>query len=273
LGARGEKGSGQAGKGQQGKQTAHEGSCGCRGLILLQIEEHLPLRRQGIEAPALVVLEDGLHHFFRFVNHLNQIQILGGNHVFAHQPILEPVQQAPPEGFMDQDQGNLAAFAGLDQGQGFQQFVQGAEAPGHDHVGAGALHKHEFAGEKVAKGLGNVLERVGYLFVGQLDVEAHGRAFAEIGALVGRFHNARTAAGNHREARVGQEPGDFFRLHVVGRIRGHPGAAEDGNGGPDGGQPFGGLNEFCHNAEYPPGFPGRVSRIRGIGAMGAGHAG
>jgi hypothetical protein len=47
------------------------------------------------------------------------------------------------------------------------------------------------------------------LLVRQFDVQADRRRLAGVRALVGRFHDAGAAAGDHREAGVGQFAGDF----------------------------------------------------------------
>ncbi len=145
---------------------------------------------------------------------------------------------------MDQDDGNLAGLAGLHQGQGFHQFVQGAEPSRHHHVGGGEFDEHHLAGEEMAECLADVLVGVGMLFVGQLDVEADAGGLAEVGPLVGRLHDAGASAGDDRKARVGQQTGDLLGEHIVGVVVGHPGAAEYGNRRADGGQAFGGLDEF-----------------------------
>jgi len=40
----------------------------------------------------------------------------------------------------------------------------------------------------------------------QLDIKTDARGFAGIGAFVGGFHDARSAAGDHRETSVGKRP-------------------------------------------------------------------
>jgi hypothetical protein len=91
--------------------------------------------------------------------------------------------------------------------------------------------------------------------MGKLDVQAHTGRFAEEGPLVGGFHHPRPAAGNHREAGVGQFAGDVFREDVIGRIGLDAGAAEDADGRADGRQALGGLHELGHDLEHAPGLP------------------
>ena len=200
--------------------------------------------RGGLEAAGFVILEDGGHHVLGLVDDLHQVQVVGADHALLHQAFPEPLDQAVPERLVHQDDGNLAGFAGLHQGQGFHQLVQGAEAPGHHHVGGGEPDEHHLAGEEVAEGLADVLIGIGVLFVGQLDVEADAGGLAEVGTLVGGFHDAGAAAGNHRKAGVGQQAGGLFGERVIGMVGRGAGAAENGYRRADGGQPFGGLDEF-----------------------------
>jgi hypothetical protein len=157
--------------------------------------------------------------------------------------------------------GNAPGLAGLHQGQGLHQLVQGTEAAGHDHVGAGELHEHDLAGEEMTEGLADVLEGVGALLVGKLDVQADAGGLAEEGPLVGRLHDPRPAAGDHREPGVRQLAGDGLGEHVIGRVGLDAGAAEDAHRRADGRQPLGGLHELGHDLEHAPGLPGGEPRL------------
>ena len=104
------------------------------------------LFRQLAEAVCFVMVEDGRDHRVGIVDHLDQVHVFGIDHVLRHQPRTEPVEQAGPELRADQDQRDAWSLAGLDQAEGFQQFVQRAEAAGHHHIRGGDLDEHVLAG-------------------------------------------------------------------------------------------------------------------------------
>ena len=56
----------------------------------------------------------------------------------------------------DQDDGEIVDFSGLDEGQGFKEFIQGAEPAGKDNEGRGVADEHEFPCEEVPEGHGHV---------------------------------------------------------------------------------------------------------------------
>ena len=88
--------------------------------------------------------------------------------------------------------------------------------PGMHHVGGGEFDEHDLAREKMLESLGDILVADCRLLVRQLDVEADAGRFAEKGAPVGRLHDARAAAGNHRKAGVGEQARDFLGEQVIG---------------------------------------------------------
>ncbi len=63
----------------------------------------------------------------------------------------EPVDQAGPIVPTDQDDGETGDLPGLDQGEGFEQLIQSAQAAGEDDEAAGVLDEHRLASEEVAK--------------------------------------------------------------------------------------------------------------------------
>jgi hypothetical protein len=86
----------------------------------------------------------------------------------------------------------------------------------------------------------------------QVDVEPDREAITVEGALVGRFHHARPAAGDNGEAGVGEQARGFLGELVVGRARLDPRAAEHRDRGTDAGEALGRLEELCHNSEQLP---------------------
>ena len=96
------------------------------------------------------------------------------------------------------------------------------------------------------------------------DVQADRGGASAVRSAVDRFHEAGAAAGDDREAGIGQQSRNEFRLLVVIVMRLHARAAEHAHRWADTAQPLSGDGEFCHNAEYPPRFlpVGRVHRLR-----------
>jgi hypothetical protein len=195
-----------------------------------------------------------------FVDDLDQVHVLGRDHFLIDQRAPQPVDQAAPEGFVHQDDGNAARLARLHQRQRLHQLVHRAEAAGQYDIGGSELHEHDLAREEMAEGLADVLVGIAGLFVRQLDVQPDRQRLAEIGALVGRLHDARSATGDHGEPCVGQLARGFLGERVVRMPRRHSRAAEHRHRRADMGKAFCRLDELCHNPEDPP----RLARGPGL---------
>src|SRR5205823_4488019 len=142
---------------------------------------------------------------------------------------------------------------GLDQGEGLEHLVEGAEAAGEEDEAFGVLHEHGLAAEKVTEVEGDVDVRVGALLFGQLDVAADGQAVGLVGAAVGGLHDAGSAAGDDGEAGLGQASAEVAGsgVHRVGF--GRACRAEHGDGGPDVGEYVEGVDVLAGNAQHAPG--------------------
>ena len=81
----------------------------------------------------------------------------------------------------------------------------------------------------------------------QHDIEADGGTASGKRALVGRLHNPRPAAGNHREARIREAAGNQFGQQVVGMVYRRARAAVYTDGGINGAQFFACLDELRHD--------------------------
>ena len=104
----------------------------------------------------------------------------------------------------------------LDEGQRLEELVERAEAAREEDERLGRLHEHRLPGVEVAERHADVAVRVQVLLVRQLDVEADGDAARLLGAAVGRFHDARTAAGDNGEAGVDGKSSETPRVLVPG---------------------------------------------------------
>ncbi|MNZ95789.1 hypothetical protein D3C78_1149570 [compost metagenome] len=119
------------------------------------------------------------------------------------------------------------AFAGLDQCQYFQRFIQGTEATRAQHEGIGFLDEEQLAGEEEVEGqqAGRAVDSgVGMLFEGQGNVEP--QAVCQSGTLMGGGHDAATGASDDHHVRARQR-GTEFPGHAVERVfHGGTGRAE-----------------------------------------------
>ena len=132
--------------------------------------------------------------------------------------VAEPVDQPGPVRRADQHDRERRDLLGLHQGQRLEQLVEGAEAAGQHDEALGVLHEHRLAGEEVAEvePAVDVLVQAG--LEGQLDAEPDRDAAGLAGALVGGLHDARAAAGDHREAGLDQLAAELLgRRRTTGR--------------------------------------------------------
>ena len=118
----------------------------------------------------------------------------------------QPVEEPVPVVGAEEDDGEVLDLAGLDERHGLEQLVERAEAAREDDEALGVLDEHRLAHEEVAEGDVEVEVGVAGLLVRQLDGAADRVAAGFLAAAVGRFHDARAAAGDDREAGR-REPG------------------------------------------------------------------
>ncbi|MNN02517.1 hypothetical protein D3C81_1151790 [compost metagenome] len=110
------------------------------------------------------------------------------------------------------------AFAGLDQCQYFQRFIQGTEATRAQHEGIGFLDEEQLAGEEEVEGqqvARSVDGRIGMLLEGQGDVETE--AVIPTGTFVGGSHDAAACASDDHQVRACQR-GTEFPGHCIQRV-------------------------------------------------------
>ena len=136
----------------------------------------------------------------RVVGVLEQLQIIRRDGAFFHQHI--HVDQAAPVVGAEQDDGDRLGLLGLHQGHHFKQLIERSEPAGESHQCLGPHHEMHFAGREVVE-LEAQRRRhigVGALFMGQGDVQPGGEGAHLVRPPVGRFHDARAAAGADEEA-------------------------------------------------------------------------
>ena len=63
-------------------------------------------------------------------------------------------------------------FPGLDECQGFKEFIQGAKSTWKDDEGRGVADEHGFPGEEVPEGHRHIHISIEWLFAREFDAEA-----------------------------------------------------------------------------------------------------
>src|ERR1017187_5941389 len=179
----------------------------------------------------VVLLEIATQKFerlFRSVRPVDQAQVFRRNGSCVHQ-CLEIDDLVPVLAAVNHHTDVLGELFGLRQGQQFKHLVEGTKASGKHHQRLGQGGEPQLAHEEVVElkikvgrdvGDGNLLE-------GQVDVEADSLAARFVGAAVGRFHDARPAAGAHHKtvarladglSPLGNHEGQLARVFVIARV-------------------------------------------------------
>lgn len=112
------------------------------------------------------------------------------NHGYLFFPVIGP----------HEDDREVIEFIRLDKSQGFEQFVECAEAAGHDDEGVAIFDQHHFAHEEVAQGDMGIQVWIGVLFVRQFDIAGDGAAADIFGAAITGLHDAGASAGHDGES-------------------------------------------------------------------------
>ena len=171
------------------------------------------------------------------VDELEQAEVFGSDGASVDEG-LEVHDAMPVFTAVDDDQNFLGELVGLREGEDFEEFVDRAEAAGKNHQRFGEIGEPEFAHEEIVE---FEVERrsdvgVGILLEGQIDVETDALASGFVGAEVGGFHDAGSAAGSDDETvpaggdldgPFGEQVSEAARVLVVaGHVDGGAGALE-----------------------------------------------
>ena len=189
-----------------------------------------------------------------------------------------------------QDDGDWPGLARLSQGQDFKQLVQGPESAGKDHQGIGSHGQVHLAHGEIVEAERQVRGRIGigFLLVGQGDIEPDGRGPGLMGPAIGGLHDPRPAACSddivqdltgprQGPATFGDDPSQLTG-HLIpvglppGPVWPHSGAAEDHDCGSDPVRLQGllGLGIFQLEADPAHGVAEHEVRIQGRQAIGTG---
>ena len=195
--------------------------CGCRG--------HLG-------ATAFVALAHDRDRLAEVVRAVEELLVLGADHLVRQHGALDEVEQPLPEAGADEDDREVEHLVRLHQRQRLEELVERPEAAREEHEALGRLHEHDLARVEVVEGVALPDVWVQLLLVRKADVEADRDAAGLLRATVRGLHRARPAARHDREARLGEQPTDRPRRLVDRVALADARGSEDGDAGPsDGG--------------------------------------
>ncbi len=168
--------------------------------------------------------------------------------------LLDEREQWAPKIFSIQDDRHPADLLGLDERHYLEEFVERTEAAREVDIHLGSVGQHHLTHEEVVEAelLGEI--RIVGLDFRQIDIEPDGGAADLEGALVGRLHDARGAAGDDGEPFLREPAREFLgaRIRVVPERRSR--AAEEGYGETVAADDVETLDELRHDLKDAPGF-------------------
>src|SRR6185503_2622486 len=106
--------------------------------------------------------DDEVYRFLRRVGDVTKTDLVTREHAFGHHGLC-PLTQAVPEFLAHEDQWERPNLSALNQGHGFEHFIEGAEPARHDDERAGVFHEADFAREEVTKLDARIDVRIGVL--------------------------------------------------------------------------------------------------------------
>jgi len=89
--------------------------------------------------------------FFGVVGPLDEVHVYCVDGVVGDEGVVYEGLHVSPEVFAHDDDGEAFDFFGLDKDDGFEDFVHGAHASGHDDEGFGIFDEHDLADEEVVE--------------------------------------------------------------------------------------------------------------------------
>ena len=202
--------------------------------------------------PVLIAVGYDGAYFVGLIHDMQQVDVLGTDVSHHQNSLLHPIDHPAPVVAAHEHHRESPDLLGLNEREGFEQFIHGTEASRKDHVRYGIFYEHELAHEEIPELHLDVLEGIGRLLHGELDVQPHGYAVCVLGPFVCRLHDARSAARDNRESVPGKHSPKLSNIYYSKAIRGEPGASKNSNGRPDIIHRFESFNQFGHDAEYPP---------------------
>lgn len=130
---------------------------------------------------------------FDIVGDAQKFEILGVDHPIGHH-VIELGLEWKPERTSHEDDREIRDLCCLDQSEGFEQFVHGAEAAGHHNERIRVLDHHHLAYEEVLEIDTDVEIVVGELLFGKLDVAADALPAGLFRPAIRGLHDSRATA-------------------------------------------------------------------------------
>ena len=173
----------------------HNPTLGIHAIIppkILEKESFLYCIACSDRSPALVALElaallhvaaNDLRRSLGRIDQMKKIQVACCDAPMGQHLCPDPVEQPLPVTGPEQHDGKLTNFFGLDQGQGFEELIHGAETARKNNIGHGVADEHQLADEKITEGDTAVLKKIGMLFPGQNDIEPDQLSLSEFGLV------------------------------------------------------------------------------------------
>jgi hypothetical protein len=192
---------------------------------------------------------------------VDEVEVLMGDLAGRQHLVLDPVEQAAPEGRADQHDRESRDLLCLDEGDRLEQFVKGAEPAGQHDERLGILHEHRLADEEVAELDADVDVIVQALLEGQLDAQPDGDAAGLDRPAVRGLHDPRTTACDHGVPGLGQRRTDSLGHGVLIAVGLGTRGAEDAHRMRQIGQQPEPFDELGLDAQHTPGIG--VHPVRG----------
>ena len=148
----------------------------------------------------------------------------------------------------------------MHQRDDFKKLVQRSKTAGHENKTDAVFDEANFAGKKIMKMDRDVRVAIALLFVRQFDVQADGFAPRLGRAAIGRFHDARSAAGDDPQIIFRQAFANLHRHFVIRIGWARARRAENGHGRSGVGEDLKRIDKLRHDAKNAPGiFPNKTA--------------
>src|SRR6266542_4870060 len=186
--------------------------------------------------------------FIYRISSVDQAYVSSGDHSALRHFVDEVEQLFPIIGSHDHNR-EVFDLPGLDQGERFEQLIEGACAAGHNGERVGVLNQQRLAREEIMHPHAAIEINICRLLGGQLNRASDRAATGLLSAEVCRFHDSRAAASNYSEAKLRHCSAHFSSQLVMWIVRLDPGGAEDGHAWTDEMKRAKSAQEIAHHSQ------------------------
>ncbi|MEN9801070.1 MAG: polymerase [Actinomycetota bacterium] len=165
---------------------------------------------------------------FDVIGHAQEFEVFGVDHSIGHH-VIELALKWGPERTSHENDREIRNLRGLDESQGFEQFVNGSEATGHHDECVGVLDHHHLANEEVLEVDADVEIVIGELLLRQLDVAADALTAGLSCPSIRGFHDSRTASRHDGQSQSADGCTHLTCQLVFGVAFTEPRGTEDGD--------------------------------------------